>query len=249
MDHSARFRFHGELAHLTAADGQEPLLYSFNGHPAVKDAVEAIGVPHTEVDIITVNDHSVGFDRQLKSGDRVQVFPCGWPAVCDPVIRLIPAPPSPLRFILDVHLGKLARRLRLLGFDVFYRNDYDDEEIAAIAVREERIVVTRDRGLLKRQVVRRGCLLIAGDLDTQLLVLQKRFDLLDGMMPLGRCPNCNGVLHKVDKTAIADQLQPRTLRHYHDFRRCPECGKIYWLGSHARKILAWVQTLRDRLTF
>ena len=246
MEHWALFRFFGELTSLAAPQKQGELRYDFSGAPAVKDAVEALGVPHTEVDVIIVQDQSVGFDYHLKSGDQVQVLPFRWPVAGKPVMRLIPAPPRSLRFILDVHLGRLARRLRLLGFDALYRNDFADAEIAGLAATEELIVLTRDRGLLKRKIIRHGCLLTAEKLDGQLRVLQKRYDLLDLCQPLGRCPSCNGLLGEVDKAAIADQLQPRTLRYYHAFRRCQDCGKIFWLGTQARIILDWIQTLQDR---
>ena len=250
MDHSARFQFHGSLAKLAVTNSAEEMVdYSFNGHPAVKDSIEALGVPHTEVDVITVNGQSVGLDHPLQNGDVVGVFPFAWQLECEPLVRLIPPPPEPLRFILDVHLGKLARRLRLLGFDTAYRNDFSDAEIARRATAEERIVLTRDRGLLKRKTVRHGCLLISGDLQQQLEVLQNRYGVLDRVDPLVRCPACNGPLRVVDKTDIADQLQPKTMRHFHDFRRCSECGKIYWRGSHAEKILAWLRQIRGRREF
>ncbi|HKL26520.1 MAG TPA: Mut7-C RNAse domain-containing protein [Desulfuromonadales bacterium] len=247
MDHSARFQFHGSLAKLAVtSSAEETVDYSFNGHPAVKDAIEALGVPHTEVDVITVNGQSVGLDHSLEGGDVVGVFPFAWRLDCEPLVRLIPSPPEPLSFILDVHLGKLARRLRLLGFDTLYRNDFSDPEIARRATAEERIVLTRDRGLLKRKTVRHGCLLTSGDLQQQLEVLQNRYGVLDRIKPLVRCPVCNGPLREVDKTEIADQLQPKTMRHQHDFRRCVDCGKIYWRGSHAEKILAWLRQIRGR---
>jgi uncharacterized protein with PIN domain len=221
-------------------------MYRFNEHPAVKDAIEALGIPHTEVDVILACGQSVAFDYQLQPDDQIKVFPHGWPVRVDPVIRLLPEISEPPCFILDVHLGKLARRLRLLGFDCLYRNDYEDHELVRIACAENRIILTRDRGLLKRRAVRAGCLLNSGRLPVQLEVLKERYGLIKWGKPLGRCPVCNGVLHPVDKQQIADRLQPNTGLCHETFQLCPDCGQIYWRGSHTAKILPWIEAFLQK---
>lgn len=139
---------------------------------------------------------------------------------------------EPIRFILDVHLGKLARWLRLLGFDTLYRNDYDDPEIVAIAAVEGRTVLTRDSGIIKRRAVRRGYLIQSTDPQEQLREVLDYYQLFDQVAPFHRCLACNGILTPVDKSTILDQLEPKTIRYYDTFFRCTACGKIYWRGGH-----------------
>lgn len=139
---------------------------------------------------------------------------------------------EPIKFILDVHLGKLARWLRLLGFDALYRNDYDDPEIVAIAIQECRTVLTRDLGILKRRAVTRGYYVQSSKPEEQLREVLDRFDLRPAVQPFHRCLVCNGLLTTVDKAAILPQLQPNTIRYYDTFFQCMACSKIYWRGTH-----------------
>lgn len=248
MDKLASFQFFGCLQDLIARPHEDGrVLYHFVDQPAVKDAIEALGIPHTEVDIIIAAGRSVDFSWPLQSGARVAVYPFGWPVCIAPLIRLVPPVPDEPRFILDVHLGKLARRLRLLGFDCRYRNDYDDDQIVPIALAEERIILTRDRGLLKRKQVRSGCLVNSGRPEEQLRAVASRYALAGRMRPLSRCPTCNGVLQPAPKEQVADQLQAGTRLHHDDFRRCAGCGQVYWHGSHTQKIWQWIERLRADL--
>ncbi len=150
---------------------------------------------------------------------------------------------EPIRFILDVHLGKLARWLRLLGFDTLYRNDYDDPEIVAIAVAEGRTVLTRDTGIIKRRAVTRGYLVQSTDPQEQLREVLDYYQLHNQHQPFHRCLACNGILTAVDKTAILDQLEPKTIRYYDSFFQCANCGKIYWQGSHYERMQEFVAGL------
>jgi len=245
MDHSAHFQFFGRLQNLLVRPHQAGgVAYAFNEHPAIKDAVEALGIPHTEVAVLVVNGASVSFAYRLQETDHVDVYPHGWPTGFSSVVALTPALLTERRFILDVHLGKLARRLRILGFDCLYQNDYEDEEIVEIASNEERIVLTRDRGLLKRKQVVWGCLLDGDRFPEQLCEVDARYDLIGRVQPLGRCPTCNGLLQSVEKEQIVDRLEPKTIRYYDSFRHCSDCDKIYWRGSQAEKLLQWVETFR-----
>jgi len=242
VDHSASFQFFGQLTELLVRPHEAGgVIYRFNEHPAVKDAIEALGIPHTEVDVIAVNGQSVAFSYQLQPNDRIDVYPFGWPVRYDPEIRLIPPVFDAPRFILDVHLGKLARRLRLLGFDCLYRNNYADDDIVRIALEDDRIILTRDRGLLKRKRVEQGCLLNSDWPDEQLDAANQRYGLIERINPLGRCPSCNGLLQPVEKEQVADRLQPKTLLYYKTFRLCTDCGQVYWRGSHTERILRWIE--------
>ncbi len=246
MEHSARFEFFGSLAELIVRPHQAGrVIYHFNDQPAVKDAIEALGIPHTEVDAILAGQRSVGFDYPLQAADQLSVYPYAWPLPHACVIRLIPPVPDDPRFILDVHLGKLARRLRLLGFDCLYRNDYDDDQIVRIALGQDRIILTGDRGLLKRRQVVQGCLIRSGRAEVQLRQVIDRYDLIRHIRPLGRCSACNGLLQPVPKQEIVEQLQPKTRLYYQTFLRCENCGRIYWHGSHTGKILQWIERLRQ----
>jgi uncharacterized protein with PIN domain len=146
--HTASFRFYAELNDFLPAEppGLERR-HGFEGRPAVKDAIEAQGVPHTKVELILRNGESVSFAEPLRDGDRVAVYPVFESFDLGPALAVRREPLREPRFVVDVNLGKLARRLRLLGFDTRYRNDFADPEVVRIAVEEGRIVLTRDRCL------------------------------------------------------------------------------------------------------
>jgi uncharacterized protein with PIN domain len=208
--------------------------------PAVKDVIEAEGVPHTEVDLILVNGQSVGFDHRLEAGDYVSIYPTFESLDIAPVQRLRPKPLREPRFVLDVHLGTLARRLRLLGFDTLYRNDYDDAEIVAIAVRERRIILTRDVGILKHKAVTHGYWLRSQKPDEQVSEVLDRFDLRGRIDPFARCTVCNGVVEEVPKARVVHLLHPDTAAAFKDFFQCRQCGKVYWEGSHYDGMRDWL---------
>jgi len=161
-----------------------------------------------------------------------------------PLVRLYPRPLREPRFVLDVHLGRLARTLRLLGFDAVWRNDTTDDELAAISADDERTLLTRDRGLLKRAKVTHGHLVRETDRRRQVVEVLRQFDLFGAITPFGRCLRCNGVLEPVAKAEVEHRLPPRTRREYADFRTCPGCGRVYWKGSHYDRLAALVEDLR-----
>ncbi len=223
-----RVRFYAELADLSGdAEIAAPV-----GEPrSVKDLVESLGVPHPEVALVVVDGRPVGFDHLVVGGERVAVYPPFHGIDLAGVTTVAPAPIEP-RFVLDVHLGTLTRRLRLLGFDCWYRTDADDTELARVAVDDRRILLTRDRGLLMRRVISHGYCPRSDDPELQALEVIRRFDLTGRMAPLTRCVNCNGGLTPVDKAEVLDQLPPRTRVEFDDFARCERCGQVYWPGSH-----------------
>ncbi len=244
----AEFRFYEELNDfLPPARRKRDFTYAFHGRPAVKDAIEALGVPHPEVDLILVNGESVGFGHPLRDGDRVSVYPVFESLEIAGVTRLRPRPLREPRFILDVHLGRLARHLRLLGFDTRYANDAADAAIAAAAARQRRIVLTRDRGLLKLGAVTRGYWVRATAPRTQLAEVIRRFQLQERIRPFTRCLECNGALRPADKAAVAHRLPPRTRRYYDTFAECPRCRRIYWPGSHYRRLAEFVKGIQNHV--
>jgi uncharacterized protein with PIN domain len=205
-------------------------------HQTVKDLIEATGIPHTEVDLILVNGESVGFSHRPTAGDRLAVYPVFEAVDIAPIARVRPSPLRDPRFVVDVHLGPLARLLRLCGFDVSWSNDLDDDTIAELSEIQRRIVLTQDRGLLKRRRVTHGLFVRPQAPLGQVVEVLRRLDLADRMAPFTRCVRCGGVLAEVPKSDILDRLEPLTRAHHDRFQRCGSCGQIYWAGSHRDKL-------------
>jgi len=239
------FRFYEELNDfLPLARKKVSFEYAFRGTPAVKDAIEAVGVPHTEVDLVVVNGRSVGFEYQLRDGDRVAVYPTFEALDISPATRLKARPLRETRFIADVHLGKLARLLRMMGFDTLYDRDFEDAEIVARSTGELRIILTRDRGILKHGSVSHGYWVRSTAPREQAREVLDRFDLRSQIKPFARCMLCNGGIVEVARVDVSEKLLPRTAANFDDFYGCASCGKIYWRGSHYDKMRALIDTLR-----
>ncbi|MDX9800065.1 MAG: Mut7-C RNAse domain-containing protein [Spirochaetia bacterium] len=211
---------------------------------SIKDLIESENIPHTEIDMILVNGEAVDFTYRVRDLDRISVFPVfeTFDITAASPLRLQPLR-NPL-FILDVHLGKLARYLRIAGFDSLYSNSFEDSEISEISAREGRIVLTRDRGLLKRSIVKRGYWIRSQSPAVQLKEVVKKFDLGSRIKLFTICPSCNGILEKIAKEKIEDRLPEKTALYYNDFSICPSCRKIYWKGSHFRNIDLLLEKIR-----
>lgn len=237
LPHAATFRFFAELNDFlkTPSPGQ-PVHYRFDNAPGIKDPIEALGVPHTEVEHVVVNGRGADFGYRLRDGDRVCVYPV---SVAPGVAADRPLRPALHRraFVLDVHLGKLARLLRMLGIDTLYSNAYSDPELVAIAEREQRVLLTRDRRLLFHRRVLYGHFIRHGDALEQARDLIRRYRLDSEIHPFSRCIRCNGRMASVDKQGILDQLEPKTILYYEKFYRCSDCGQVYWKGSHVDGML------------
>ncbi len=241
----ATLRFYAELNFfLPAARRQVTFDLPVAEHQSVKDLIESLGVPHTEVDLILVNGESVDFTTPVRDGDRISVYPVFESFDITPLLRVREEPLREPRFVLDQHLGRLAAYLRALGFDTLYRNDYDDPELAETSDREGRTLLTRDRGLLKRRRVTHGYYVRSTDPRQQVSEVARRFDLYRLIEPFQRCVHCNALLEPVSKAEIADQLQPRTLAYYDEFQRCTGCGRVYWKGSHTEHMQRLIDELR-----
>lgn len=210
---------------------------------SVKDLIESLGVPHTEVDLILVNGEPADFAYRVQDGDRISVYPLFRSLDVSPIPTLRPEPPAEFLFVVDAHLGRLAGYLRMMGFDTWYRRDASDEELAAISSSEERILLTRDRGLLKRNIVSRGYFVQTTDPSRQLVEVLGRFDLVALISPFRRCIHCNGILQPAPKDAVADRLLPETRQYYNEFFLCPRCGHIYWKGSHYRRMKQFIESV------
>ncbi|MDW7740623.1 MAG: Mut7-C RNAse domain-containing protein [Bacillota bacterium] len=244
MPSTAYFRFYAELNDFLPPERKQvKFAYSFFGQPTVKDLIESLGVPHTEVDLVLINGESVGFTRQVEEGDLVSVYPVFEGFDISPVIKVRPEPLRVHRFILDTHLGKLASYLRMLGFDVLYQNDYADEVLAHISADERRILLTRDRGLLKRSKVTHGYLVRADNPRDQLLEVLRRFDLFNSVYPFQRCMRCNELLEQASLEDVKESVPPGIQNKTDQYRRCPGCGRVYWKGSHYDKMVDFINCL------
>jgi uncharacterized protein len=234
---SAEFRFYEELNDFLPPERRKVAFsYSVAGTRSVKDAIEAIGVPHTEVDLILVDGSSVGFDRVLRGGERVAVYPVFERLDIAPLQHLRPLPLRRPRFVLDSHLGKLARHLRMAGFDCLYRNDYRDCELITAAVAEHRIILTRDLGLLKQRLVTHGYFVRETDSDKQLREVMRALQLQSSLRPFTRCRECNGELRDVPKSEVLARLPEKVRAAYDRFQLCPGCGRVYWEGTHYARL-------------
>lgn len=240
-------RFHGELNDLVRSDlSQLGIVRTVPGSPAVKDVIESLGVPHVEVDAIVVDGVPVGFDHRVRDGESIDVFP----VTLDEARPASSAPTGAsasgdLRFVLDGHLGRLTAYLRMLGFDCTYSNHAEDRVLAALASSEDRILLTRDRGLLKRSIVRRGYLVRSDRSEDQLREVARRFDLGPHSRPFGRCLRCNELLQPIELSTARARVPPRVAAEQQEFRHCPACDALYWRGSHHARMLRLIATITD----
>ncbi|MEC4986155.1 MAG: Mut7-C RNAse domain-containing protein [Oscillatoria sp. PMC 1068.18] len=217
--------------------------HNFQERGSIKDLIESLGVPHPEVYSIIVNGESVDFSYLITNGDRIQVYPIS--AQNNSTIPLQPPFPETPTFVLDVHLGKLASSLRMLGFDTLYRNNYNDEELAAISANQNRILLTRDKGLLMRSIVTYGYYVRSTKPEQQLTEILQRFHLFQLIKPFQRCIRCNGQLQTIDKQEIIDKIPPKVKSQTEEFHRCQDCKQIYWKGSHYEKMQQFISQVLD----
>lgn len=244
MQGRIELRFYEELNDFLPTDKRKRSYdFKLTRNTSVKDLIESQGVPHTEVELILVNGEAVGFDYLVADADRIAVYPMFESLDISPVLKLRETPLRVIRFALDCHLGRLARYLRQFGFDTLYENHVDDAELAEISAQQKRILLTRDRALLKRKIIDHAYFVRSTDPMTQFHEVMQRFDLYKCIKPFGRCTKCNGQVVAVSKEDIIDQLQPMTRRYYHRFWQCRDCGQIYWEGSHYQHMQQTINTV------
>lgn len=240
----ATFRFYEELNSFLAPHRRnQEFTVPCARAATTKHMIEALGVPHTEVERILVNGEPVDFDRPIEDGDRIAVYPRLESAEVAPLLRARDAPWREVRFVADAHLGGLAHMLRMLGFDTLYDNRFHDDTIVAISGRDGRIVLTRDRELLKRRAVTHGCYVHALKSGLQLREVVERLDLARHARPLTLCLHCNAPLRPVDKASVLDRLPPRVKVHNERFSTCDICQRVFWEGSHWRNMQRVIEGL------
>jgi uncharacterized protein with PIN domain len=202
---------------------------SCDGVSSLGHVVETLGIPLTEVGSLLANASQVPAAYRPRAGDSLEVHPVERP-------QDLPS----ARFVLDVHLGTLARRLRLLGLDTAYANDMDDDALIDLANEEHRVLLTQDRGLLRRRKLWLGAYVRGARPDDQLADVLSRF--APPLAPWTRCTACNGLLSSAGKADVQAQLLPGTRRTYQEFSRCATCGRVYWRGAHSRRLQTIVES-------
>lgn len=231
---TANIVLHGDLRDFSSESSAR-----FTGEPSIKDVIESIGVPHPEIDLVVLDGASITLETKARDGMTLELFPVREGPDFQP--RLIP--PGAPRFVLDGHLGKLARILRLLGFDTWWERNPADELLADLSSREDRILLTRDLGCLKRGIVRRGAFVRATEQVLQGREIVKRYELATKARPFTRCLSCNGVLTESSAAEASAVVPARVLEVHQRFLRCITCGHFYWAGTHQDRL----QTLVDRV--
>ena len=245
----ATFRFYDALNDFLARERRGIAFESPCARAATtKHMIEALGVPHTEVELILVNGESAGLDTLLEEGDRVAVYPRFTRLDVADLVQVRQQPPGRMRFIADAHLGGLARLLRMAGFDTIYDNGLRDEQVEALAMEEGRIVLTRDRELLKRRGVEYGAYVRALKAQAQLREMFERFGLAERARPFTLCLHCNAPLREVAKEAVLEQLPPTVRATQDEFRTCDVCHRVYWKGSHWQRMSGMLEAAMPTLT-
>lgn len=243
---SITIRFYEELNDfLHYSKRKKAFDFVLTGKRTIKDIIESLGVPHTEVDLILVNREPVSFNYHPGKDDFISVYPVFEAIDISSINLLRPKALRVPKFVLDVHLGTLARYLRLFGFDTIYRNDLEDDEIIDISLSGQRIILTRDLFILKNGKVTHGYFVRETNPTKQLQEIIRRFDLKDQVNPFHRCLECNGIIIKVEKNKIEKDLKTNTRKAFQEFYQCCSCLKVYWKGSHYERMLERIKLTVD----
>jgi uncharacterized protein len=243
--HKIYLRFYEELNDFIPEENKKKrFTHQYVDRTSIKDLIESFGIPHTEVDLILVNGNSVNFKYIFNDGDDVSVYPVFESLDISNVQHLRPKPLREPKFVCDVHLGRLTRYLRMMGLNVLYKNNFVDEEIIQISLKERRALLTRDKGILKRSGVTHGYLVRGTKVEEQVKEILHRFDLKKEIKKFPRCIDCNDLLKPVKKELIIDQLPVKVAKTQNEFYECPSCKKIYWKGTHYKRMLAFINSVK-----
>jgi len=146
-----------------------------------------------------------------------------------------------MKFFADCHLGKIAKYLRVFGFDTLYFQTIDDDDIIDIAKKEDRFILTSDKELFLRVKHLDALYLSHAEFEEQLKKIFLHYKLFDKTAPLSRCIKCNGMLKKIDKKEVVADLKIKTKKYFDTFHICEECGSVYWQGDHYKNMLKFVK--------
>lgn len=240
------FRFYAELNDfLPEKRKQKEFVEEFKTPVTVQETLLSLGIPLAEIDLVLVNDKSAAFNHKLAEGDRIAVYPVFETFDITTKNKIRKEPLRDTKFILDTHLGKLAKYLRMLGFDTLYRNDFKDDEIIKISCREHRIILTRDKLLLRSDKITHGYYVRAIEKHEQLREIVSKFDLTNKFKSFTRCMTCNSILIQVEKEAVLDKIDKETAKVFNKFFYCQNCDKVFWEGSHFKRM---EKTIIDLIT-
>lgn len=229
----ATFRFYEELNDFLPKHRRKTSFEAdFKGKRSIKDMIEALGVPHTEIDLLLVNRKSVDFNYILQDGDRISVYPVFESLNIEDVTRLRKIPLRKTMFIADVNLGDIVKYMRVLGFDVYSDPSLSTTGIIEISGRENRIILTKSRNLLKFKEVTHAVFIRPGTTEEQVRKILDFLDIKDSIKPFSRCLCCNCLLRAVPKEEIEDRIPPKSRDCYNEYSHCKSCDKIYWQGTH-----------------
>ncbi|MBT8377972.1 MAG: Mut7-C ubiquitin/RNAse domain-containing protein [Ignavibacteria bacterium] len=246
LNKKVTFRFYEELNDFLPKEKKKRrFIHNYIDRVSVKDVIESLGVPHTEVDLILLNGNSVGFDYLINNDDDLSVYPVFESLDISDVQHLRATPLRKPKFVADVHLGRLTKYLRMMGFNVSYKNNFNDDEIVGISLDEKRAILTKDRGILKRNEVTHGYWVRSTKVKEQTVEILKRFDLKKQIKEFSRCIECNQLLILVQKEKIADELPTKVAQSQNKFYRCPSCKKLFWKGTHYHKMLSFIQSVKN----
>ena len=246
----AYLRFYEELNNFLPKEKKKiKFKHKFNNNPSIKDMIESFGIPHIQVDLILINNKSVDFSYIVQNGDDISVYPIFESMNIKKVSQVREEPLRVIKFVVDVHLGKLTRYLRMLGFDTLYQNDYNPGKIIKISKSEKRIILSKSRQLLKIKDITHGYCITDSDPEKQLKKVLNRFDLINNLNPFSRCMICNGKLESVDKEQIIDKIPEKVKESQQEFAICPNCKKIYWKGTHFESMLKFIDEHTKKSSF
>jgi uncharacterized protein with PIN domain len=240
-------RFYAELNDHLPADRQATTFpFTVDEGAQVRSVIALAGIPTSEVDLVLVGGKSVGFEHSVHDGDRISVYPVFESFDISPALQVREQPLRNPRFVLDVHLGKLASYLRLLGFDVLYSTTYNDDELMSISLHERRTLLSRDRRLIHHPSLTHAYLVRANQSREQAVEVLRRFDLFSSIRPFIRCLACNTLLRTVEKEDVRNRLPPRVSQAFNEFYLCRYCDRVYWKGSHYEGMRRWIEDLKGK---
>jgi uncharacterized protein with PIN domain len=230
---SFTFRAYGTLNDFIPAGlKQKTFSLAFKTPITVGEVAESIGIPLSEIKLVLVNSETVDYSKRLKENDFISLYPAFEQINISPVSGAMGRDKEFPSFILDAHLGKLAKYLRMLGFDTLYQNNYIDRQIIDIAADEGRMILTRDKILLKSKEAQQGYYVRAIEKHEQLKEIVGKFGLAGKFRSFTRCMMCNAEMEKKSKVEVLDKIDAGTARIFSEFLYCPGCDKVFWKGSH-----------------
>ncbi len=240
----ASVRFYAELnEHLPVVLRYATLDVDCRPATTIRHVIEHYRIPAEEVDLLLVNGESAELDHKIIGGDRISVFPVFESFDIARTTRVRVRALREVRFVADVHLGKLASHLRMLGFDTLYRNDFNDKHLIRLSMEFQRTLLSKDHALIATPELTRAILVRSQDPREQLLEILNRLDLFHASHPFTRCIACNTILEPAEKQRIITRLPPNVIPLYNEFRTCPECDRLYWKGSHYQKMAEFMREL------